>query len=253
VVQAAVGDGALARPGVEHGADREAQLLLGILRERLVRVLLVALLELLGQRLQVVRVELRVVRDPALLLGLLDRLLEGLAGHPAGDVAEHLHEAPVGVPREAVVLRLLGEPLDRLVVEAEVEHGVEHPGHRLARARAHGDQQRVVRVAEPLARLLLEPGERLGHLIGHALWLLLVALHVGDAGLRGDREPRGHPLGAEHPRHLGDVRALAAEQVPHVAGPVGEVVDPPRLARGVCHPRADPMGSKAAVAAPCRG
>ena len=93
---------------------------------------------------------------------------------PRHDVAEHLHEAPVGVPGEALVAGRAREALDRLVVEAEVEDRVEHPRHRLARAGAHGDQQRVVGVAEPLAGLLLEPRERLGDLLGQPLGLLLV-------------------------------------------------------------------------------
>ena len=80
---------------------------------------------------------------------------------PRDDVAEHLHEAPVGVPGEALVLGRAREALDRGVVEAEVEDGVEHPGHRLARAGADGDQQRVLVVAEPLAGVLLQALERL--------------------------------------------------------------------------------------------
>src|SRR5258705_310591 len=86
-------------------------------------------------------------RKSALGLGVLDRILERLAGDAAGDVAEHLHEAAVGVPREALVLGRAGDALDGLVVEPEVEHGVEHAGHRLARAGPDGDQQRVLVVA----------------------------------------------------------------------------------------------------------
>ena len=53
----------------------------------------------------------------------------------------------------------LREPGDGVVVEAEVEDRVHHPRHRDGRARAHGDEQRVVRVAEVLARLALERGD----------------------------------------------------------------------------------------------
>ena len=42
-------------------------------------------------------------------------------------------------------------------------------------------------------------------------------------------KPGGHPVGTQDARHLGDVRALAAEQVAHVARALGEVVDPLRL------------------------
>ena len=46
------------------------------------------------------------------------------------DLREHLDEAAVAVPREALVARLGDEALDRDVVEAEVEHGVHHARHR---------------------------------------------------------------------------------------------------------------------------
>src|SRR5205807_1967083 len=41
-----------------------------------------------------------------------------------------------------------------------------------------------------------------------------------------DREAGGYSLRAEYAGHLGDVGALAAEQLAHVAGPLGELVDP---------------------------
>src|SRR4030065_25734 len=43
------------------------------------------------------------VAAAAVGLDVLDRALEPLARDPARDVAEHLHEAPVGVPGEALV------------------------------------------------------------------------------------------------------------------------------------------------------
>ena len=120
----------------------------------------------------------------------------------------------------------LREALDGGVVEPEVEDGVEHPGHRLAGAGADRDQQRVLVVAELLAGVLLQALERLGDLVGHAVGLLLAGLHVGDAGLGGDREAGRDAVGAEHAGHLRDVGALAAEQVAHVLRALGEVVDP---------------------------
>ena len=49
--------------------------------------------------------------------------------------------------------------------------------------------------------------------VGQALGLIeaAVGVHVGHARLGGDREARGDALGPEDPRHLGDVRPLAAE------------------------------------------
>ncbi len=105
---------------------------------------------------QVRRLQLGVERDAALGLQLADRALEQHRVDPADDVAEHLHEAPVGVPGEALVGGARRQALDRLLAEAEVEHGVHHPRHRLARAGADRDEQRVLRVAELAARVALE-------------------------------------------------------------------------------------------------
>ena len=170
-------------------------------------------------------------REPAVLAhagaparGAQD-LLVALAGHAADDVAEHLHEAPVGVPGEVLVARACGQPAHRLVVEAEVEDRLEHPGHRVARAGAHRDQQRIVGVAEPAPGALLEPGDAVGDLLGQPGGLDAAVAHERHARLGGDREPGGHEVRAEDAGHLGDVRALAAEQHAHLARAVGEVVD----------------------------
>ena len=158
-VDAPVGRGALAVPRVEDGADGLLELLARLGRE------LVELLEAARELAQRLDVELGVVLDAAVGLHALDLVLEALALDAAHDVAEHLHEAPVGVPREALVLGLARQPLHRLVVEAEVQDGVEHARHRLARARAHRHQQRVLGVAELLARALLERRQRLVDLL----------------------------------------------------------------------------------------
>jgi hypothetical protein len=87
---------------------------------------------------------------------------------------------------------------------------------------AHRHQQRVVGVAEPLAHRLLERGEVLGDLLGEpAGWPPV--LEVVPAGLGGDREPGRH----RQPEvgHLGEVGALAAEQVLLVLVALAEVVD----------------------------
>ena len=161
-----------------------------------------------------------------------------LALDAAHDVAEHLHEAPVGVPREALVLGLRGQTLHRLVVEAEVQDGVEHARHRLARTRAHGDEQRVLGVAELLAGALLERRQRLVDLLVEAVGEAVLA-HVGDARLGRDREPARHPVGAQDARHLRDVGALAAKELAHVPRALGELVDPFRR-----HPAGDPTGPR---------
>jgi hypothetical protein len=81
----------------------------------------------------------------------------GQAGGGAHDhVAEHVEEAAVAVPAGAGIVGLGDEAEHRLVVHAEVQHGVHHAGHGDGGAGAHGDQQRVLGVAQLLAHQLLE-------------------------------------------------------------------------------------------------
>ena len=117
----------------------------------------------------------------------------GGASTPSDHVAEHLHEAAVGVVGEARVAARVGQALDRLVVQAEVEDRVHHAGHRDRGARAHRHQQRVGRIAEPLADALLErrPGAR-ATCSSQAVGRPAVLAQVGDAGLGGDREAVRH-------------------------------------------------------------
>ena len=114
---------------------------------------------------QVVGVELDVQLDAPLGLQGGQLLLEELPVHAGDDVPEHLQQAAVGVEGEALVPGRAREPLDRLVVEAEVEDRVHHPRHRDRRAGADGHEQRVFRVAEALPGRLLEPRDRAPDLV----------------------------------------------------------------------------------------
>ena len=108
------------------------------------------------------------------------------------DLAEHLDEAAVGVVAEALVAGAADDALKGLVVQAEVEDGVHHARHRELGARADGDEQRVARIAELLAGLLLDVLERLEDLIPEALREASpLAVVVLVAGLGRDREAGG--------------------------------------------------------------
>ena len=151
-------------------------------------------------------------------------MLELLGLDAEDDFPEHLNEAPVGVEREAAVVRQLRQSLERLRVEPEVEDRVHHAGHRELRARAHRDKQRILDVAELLAGLFLDVVQCLDRLIPHAVGELLARGVVSVAGLGRDREPGRHRQSG--PRHLGDPRSLAPQQVAHVLIPLFEEVDP---------------------------
>ena len=198
-------------PRAEDGLDRVGELLARVLGEVLAGLGEHDRLEPVDETLQVFGGELGVGRDAALLAQVLERVVEALAVDVHHDLAEHLHEAAVGVPREARVVGLLREAADRHVVHAEVEDGVHHARHRERGTRAHRHQQRVGAVAELLAHLGLERGERLADLVEQAVGHPVARGHVGLARVGGDRESGGYRQAEVG--HLGEVGPLAAQQV----------------------------------------
>ncbi len=152
----AVGDGPGTVPRGEDGLDGAAQLLVGILGEGLAGVALDDLLVGLDQVAQQFDGDAGVAGGAGQLLGRVEQGVELLAGHAEHDAPVHGDEAAVRVVGEPLVIGLAGEALHRLVVEAEVEDGVHHPGHRELGPGAHRDEQRVGGIADPLAHHLLQ-------------------------------------------------------------------------------------------------
>ena len=210
-----VGNGTWAVPRGEDRLDGATQLLAGVLGERAAGVALHDLLIGVDQVAQELDGDAGVGGGPRQLLGRVEQGVELLAGDPEDDAAVHGDEAPVGVVGEALVMGLLGQGHHRLVVEAQVEHGVHHPGHRELGTRAHRHQQRIARIADALTDLLLEPDPRLGDLLGQTDRPAI--LHVGPTGGGSDGEPGGHRQ-LEDRRHLGQVGTLAAQEVLHLHG-----------------------------------
>ena len=128
-MQAAIGVGALVHPGTEHRADCAPQLRVRVLRERLAALGLEALLVLLDQLGPVVGGQIGVERVALVFLVVVEQFLEVLVADAEHDVGIHRDEAPIAVIGEAAVAGFLGQRLDRLVVEAEIEHGVHHARH----------------------------------------------------------------------------------------------------------------------------
>ena len=152
-----VGDGPRAVPRGEDGLDGPPQLVVGVLRERGAGVALHDLLVGVDQVAEQLDGHPGVRGGAGQLLGRVEQGVELVAGDAQHDAAVHGHEPPVGVVGEALVVGLLGQALDRLVVEPQVEDGVHHPGHGELGPRPHRHQQRVARVADALAHLLLQP------------------------------------------------------------------------------------------------
>ncbi len=102
-VEAAIGDGALVHPRLEDGADRAPELRLRILRERRAALALDDHLVVADQLRPVVAGELGVEAVAALVLEVLEPLLEAVVIDAEHDVGIHLDEAAVGIVGEALV------------------------------------------------------------------------------------------------------------------------------------------------------
>lgn len=225
---AAVEPRAVAVPGVEDGVDGEVHLLARVLREGPAGLALDDALEHLDQFLEVGSVQVQVVDGALGVLGLVQGLLEQLAVDAQHGLAEHLDQAAVGVPGEALVAGLRDQTDHRGVGEADVQDGVHHAGHGELGPGPDRDQQRVVGLAELLAHLLLK-----GVQVGADLLVegggLAAGLQEDLAGLGGDGEPRRD--GEAQVGHLGQVRALAAEKILEVLVSFGEGVNKLLLGR----------------------
>ncbi len=233
-----VGNRALRVPGSEHCLDRLAELLDRIRRELVARRVLIYAEETAHQPAQFRRLELGVGHGACPLLRGAQGGLELLAVDVLHRPAEHLDETAPRVEREPLVVGQLGQAARGLVVEAEIEDGVHHPGHRELGAGANADQQRVAPVAEPLTRLRFHFLQRGRGLLPHAPWEVAFRRVIRAARLCRDGESgrNGHAC----PRHLGRAGALTAEQVAHLRRALSEQIDPlvPRSGHWhiVCHP-----------------
>lgn len=226
VIEPAVGDGPLVHPGAEHGAHGAPELLLRIFGELLADGLADLCLELADQFLPVGRGEVRVQVDPLLILLLLEEVFEQVLVHAHDHIGVHLHEAAIGIVGEALVPALGDDPLDRLIVESQVQDGIHHTRHGSPGAGTDRHQKRVVPVAEgaPHERFhLLQVFGNLGRQarrIAPVVGVVVGADLGGDGESRRDREPdRCHlrqvgPLAPQQILHLGLSFGLAiAEEV----------------------------------------
>ena len=228
LLQPAIGDRAGVHPRAEHGGDRAPQLVARVLRERLAELVLHQRLVALDDDLPVLGGQVGVQLDVLVVLEGLQDALEVVMLQAHHHVAVHLDETTVGIVGEAGIAGVLGERADGVVVEAEVEDGVHHAGHGDAGARAHGDEQRPGHVAEHAAGGLPDLGQRRLDLVGELVRIGPVGLGEVGTDFGGDGEAWRN--GNADVGHLGQIGALAAEEIAHAGlafcGAVPERVDP---------------------------
>ncbi len=109
LVHAPVGLGALVVPGAEYGVSGQAQLVLGVLGERLAGSLLDQLLVKADDFPQGFGIKVSVRLGPDLFLDVVEQVVEFLLLDAEHHVAEHLDEAPVAIAGKAQVPAALGQ------------------------------------------------------------------------------------------------------------------------------------------------
>ncbi len=184
---------------------------------------LVFSLELEGQLLQVVGVQLHILLHALALLHLVDESLEILLAHFHNHVGVHLDEPAVAVPGPAGIAGLGGHNRHHVLIQAQVQNGIHHAGHGGPGAGTDGHQQGIFLIAELLAGDLFQ----LVH-IGHDLGLdfivdLAAVLVILGAGLRRNSKAlrdRQSDIG-----HFGQIRPLATQKLPHFTVTLGKEID----------------------------
>ena len=200
-------------PRAENGLDGTDQLLLRVLRELLALLLEVDLLELLDEFLQVVGIQLNVLLHALALLHGVDALLKEALAQLHDDIRVHLDEAAVAVVGKAGVVGLLGQALNSLIVQAEVQDCIHHAGHGLTGAGTDRNQQGVLDGAEGLTGLLLQNAHVFEDIRLDLIVDLAVVCIVLGAGLSGDGEAlRNRHAGVGH---LGQTGALTTQSILH--------------------------------------
>ena len=222
-VQAAIDFRTVAFPAGEDGADRAPQLVLRFLRKGCAGLALDDRLIFLDQRLPVFSRHLRIEEKAPVFLGDFQCFFELGMVEAHDDVGVHLDEAAIAVPRETRVARGFGKPRDGRIVEPEVEDGVHHPRHRHARARPDRNEQRVRRVAEPLAGDPLDMRDAAFDVGGQPVGKCFAIGVIGGADVGGDRKARRDRQADR--RHFGKVRSLAAQQFLRTLGRRGRAAE----------------------------
>src|SRR4029078_6789470 len=115
-VQLSIGHGALHLPASEHRTDRAPKLLVRILRERPAQGFLHTLLIGFDDLFPIVGRELGIKGDAAILFVQLEDLFEIMMLYPEHDIYIHLHDAAIGVARDALVFGVARQAFARLIV-----------------------------------------------------------------------------------------------------------------------------------------
>ena len=223
IVIHAVNVGAGVVPAAENGLDSLKQLHLRVGGEIAADLLLIFGLELIGQLVQVVRIQIQVAGNALAFLHGVYQLFKVFLADFHNNVGEHLYEPSVAVPSPAGIAALGCDYFNNLFVETQVQYGIHHAGHGSARAGTDGDEERIFLIAELLAGHFFHLYDvfhyfRLDFVVNPAAIFVILG-----AGLGRDGEALGN--GQAYLGHFGQVGALTAQQVAHGSVAFAELVN----------------------------
>ncbi len=223
-LDAAVGNGFLSVPALEHGADSAPELFLRVIRElrlehfpdRLLEIF-AKLLEIGDGQIRIGSVFLRLLKFFELIVKLFaDSLAFGwfnAFGFLHHDIGIHHDQTAVSVIDETLVLRLFDQSRNRFGGEPDVENGLHHSRHGAACAGTAGNQKRIRGIAELHPHGFLHFRESLFHLFLQAGRILHTGFEKVNTALRRNREPCGNR--EIQFCHFRKIRTFASEKFLH--------------------------------------
>ena len=201
-------------PGIEHRRHGSFELLARIFGEVLAGAFLNQRFEGSNHFAKIIFLETGIIFHLGLGLGFIQNNLvrivvfAGFGFDLHHNASVHLKETTVGVPRELRIASLLGKRFNNLVVNAEVENGIHHAGHRLTCAGADGKQKRILQITKLLAHGLFDLGNIGLNLGVERLGVFLTVGVIVGANFGCNSEPSGN--GNSNAAHFGKIGAFAA-------------------------------------------
>ena len=221
----AVHNGAIVHPTAENRGDGANQLIHWIIGKFLAGAIKNERLEALHQFMQVRLGELCVLLHGKLALECGHDIFKWIVLifiallHAHHHVAIHLDEAAIAIPCEAAVVGGFLQRQNSFVIQSQIQNGVHHAGHAVARAGPNRHEQRIARVAKFFTNRFFQ-ARNIGLQFLQERWRHLAAIGVIQvAHVGGDGETRRH--GQANRAHGRQVRALAAQQCLHVGASFG--------------------------------
>ena len=203
-------------PAAKDGSDAAPKLFHGIFGEVDPRMFFDDAFEVDNDLLDRVDAETRLMLNILLFASAVENLFEVVGiilrfrFQVQDNIAVHLDESAITVPGKVFVAGLFDEGLNDFFVDADVEDGVHHTGHRFAGTRPAAQQQWVGWIAVFLAHTGFGFSDSGQNLIFQFCWIgAIVVVEIG-ADVGGDREAsRDRHSNAAHFRQ---VRSFTAEQ-----------------------------------------